>query len=88
MGYELEDGPRFVEDDGDAPLPGHYEATFRTDDGGLVDRYLTDKGRASLLRMVDAGRTTLHEQEFLDLTTPPTLDDLLAAVEAEAGEGA
>ena len=88
MGYELVDGPRFIEDDDDAPLPGHYEATFRTDDGGVVERYVTDKGRASLLRMVDAGRTTLTEQEFIDLTTPPTLDDLLAPVEAEAGEGA
>lgn len=88
MGYELEDGPRFVEDDDDAPLPGHYEATFRTDDGRVVERYVTDKGRAWLLRMVDDGRSTLSEQEFVDLTTPPTLDDLVAALSAEGGEGA
>ncbi len=88
MVYELEDGPRFIQDDDGAPLPGHYEATFRADDGGVVKRYVTDKGRAWLLRMVDAGRSTLSEQEFVDLTTPPTLDDLLAAFDAEGGEGA
>ena len=87
MRYELEDGPRFVHDDDDAPLPGHYEATFRTDDGEVVERYVTDKGRAELLRMADDGRRTLDEQEFTDLTTAPTLDDLLAALDAEAGEG-
>ena len=88
MAYELADGPRFIEDDDDAPLPGHYEATFRTDDGGVVERYVTDKGRAELLRMVDEGRSTLSEQEFVDLTTSPTLDDLIAALDAEGGEGA
>ena len=87
MRYELEDGPRSVRDDDDASLPGHYEATFRTDDGEVVERYVTDKGRAGLLRMADDGRRTLDEQEFTDLTTAPTLDDLLAALDAEAGEG-
>jgi hypothetical protein len=37
--------------------------------------------------MVDEGRSTLSEQEFVDLTTPPTLDDLVAALDAEGGEG-
>jgi hypothetical protein len=41
-----------------------------------------------LLRIVDAGRTTLSEQEFVDLTTPPTLEDLVATLDAEGGEGA
>jgi hypothetical protein len=88
MGYELEDGPRFIEHEDGAPLPGHYEATFRADDGGVVERYVTDKGRAWLLRIVDEGRTTLSEQEFVDLTTPPTLEDLVATLDAEGGEGA
>jgi hypothetical protein len=87
MGYELEDGPRFIDDDDDAPLPGHYEATFRTDEGEVVERYVTDKGRAGLLRMIDGGRTTMSEEEFAELTTPPTLDDLVAALAAEGGEG-
>ena len=87
MGYELEDGPRFIDDGDDAPLRGHYEATFRTDEGEVVERYVTDKGRAWLLRMVDEGRSSLSEQEFAELTTPPTLDDLVAALAAEGGEG-
>ena len=86
MGYELEGEPRFIRDDGSSPLPGHYEARFRTDDGGVVERYVTDKGRAALLRMLDDGRRALDEQEFNDLTAP-TLAHLLAALDAEGGEG-
>jgi hypothetical protein len=87
MGYELEGEPRFVRDDDSSPLPGHYEATFRTDDGVVVERYVTDKGRAALLRISDHGRRVLDEREFIGLTTAPTLEHLLAALNADGGEG-
>jgi hypothetical protein len=87
MRYQLEGELRFVRDDDSSPLPGHHEATFRTDEGAVVERYVTDKGRAALLRMSDDGRRVLDEHEFIEFTTEPTLEHLLAATEAEGGEG-
>jgi len=87
MEYEVEGDLRFARDDSSMPLPGHYEATFRTRDGVVLERYLTDKGRAALLRILDEGRRVLDEREFTDLTTAPTLEHLLAAFDAEGGEG-
>ena len=87
MRYALEGELRFVRDDDSSPLPGHYEATFRTDEGAGVERYVTDKGRAALLRMLDDDRRVLDEQEFIECTTEPTLENLIAATEAEGGEG-
>ena len=87
MRYALEGELRFVRDGDSSPLPGHYEATFRTDEGAAVDRYVTDKGRAALLRMFDEGRRVLDEQEFNEFTIEPTLEHLLSVTEAEGGEG-
>ncbi len=86
MTYVLEDGVRHVVDDERSELAGHYEATFSTD-GERVERFLTDKGRAELLRLVDAGQRSFTREEIEDLTTPPSFDDLLATMDGEGAEG-
>jgi hypothetical protein len=86
--FELHDGPRHVTHDDAQELPGHYEATFATDDAGLVRRYLTDKGRAELLRLVDAGQRSFRADELAWLTTEPTVEALLASMSGEGSEGA
>jgi hypothetical protein len=86
--YRIEDGPTFVRDARDAPIPGHHEATFTAGDGTRVRRYLTDKGRAEVLRGIDEGRRTLTEADFEALTVEPSLKALLARMDREAGEGA
>jgi hypothetical protein len=86
--YVLTGGPKLVVDDKEAPLPGHYEAVFSTGSGSASVRYLTDKGYAELLRLVDAGRRSFTPEQLEWLSTPPTFEDLLATMQAESGEGA
>jgi hypothetical protein len=57
-------------------------------DGRRLRRYLTDKGRAEVLRLLDAGRGALTEEQLTDLTVEPDLDVLLERMDREAGEGA
>lgn len=86
--YRLLDGPRHeIHDDRDE-LPGHYEATFALSDGEPLDRYLTDKGRAELLRLVDAGQHAFTIEELAWLTTEPTMAALLASMAEQGAEGA
>ena len=86
--YRLVDGPRHVTHEDRSELPGHYEATFETGRGERADRYLTDKGRAELLRLTDAGQETFTREELRWLTTEPTLDALLESTAGEGAEGA
>lgn len=86
--YRLVDGPRHVTHEGSSEIPGHYEATFETGTGERGDRYMTDKGRAELLRLTDAGQETFTREELDWLTTEPTLDALLASMAGEGAEGA
>ena len=86
MTYVLENGVRHVVDDERSDLSGHYEATFSSD-GERVERFLTDKGRAELLRLVDAGQRSFTREELDWLTTPPSFDDLLEAMDGEGAEG-
>jgi hypothetical protein len=86
--YRLEDGPTHVPDAVDEALPGHYEAGFRAADGSVVQRYLTDKGRAWLLRRLDEGDAELSDEELQERTVEPDLDALIARMEHESGEGA
>ena len=86
--YRLLDGPRHVTHDDRSELPGHHEATFAPSEGEPFDRYLTDKGRAELLRSVDAGQHAFTSEELDWLTTEPTMAALLASMAEEGAEGA
>ena len=86
--YRLLDGPRHVTHDDRSELPGHHEATFAPWDGEPFDRYLTDKGRAELLRSVDAGQRAFTSEELEWLTTEPTMEALLTSMAEQGAEGA
>ncbi len=88
MRYTLEDGPRHVLDEAATELPGHYQATFSTSQDERFERFLTDKGYAELLRLVDAGQRSFTLDELEWLSTPPVIADLLATMQSESGEGA
>ncbi|MEX1263060.1 MAG: hypothetical protein WEE66_03840 [Actinomycetota bacterium] len=83
----LLDGPRHVTHEDRSELPGHHEATFATTDGERLDRYLTDKGRAELLRLVDAGQHAFTREELEWLTTEPTIEALMVSMAGEGAEG-
>lgn len=85
--YRIDDEPRFVSDEGDERIPGHYEIAL-SDDDERVTRYVTDKGRATLLAILDEGRRELSQQEFDDHTVEPDLDALVERLVREGGEGA
>ena len=59
-----------------------------TSDGEPVRRFVTDKGRAALLRLIDQGRAEISEDEVNELTTAPDLTSLLDRMGSEAGDGA
>jgi len=86
--YRLDDAPSHRVDGDDERLSGHYEAVFVTDDGERLTRFLTDKGRAAILRLMDEGRREFSGDELRDFTVEPDMDVLLARTEHEAGEGA
>ena len=79
--------PVHVLDDDDAPIPGHYELDVVSPDGERRRRYLTDKGRAEVLRLLDEGTDEVSAEELDDLTVEPDLGTLLARMDREAGEG-
>jgi hypothetical protein len=68
-------------------LPIHYEAEFETTDGIQIHRYLTDKGRAAMLRRLDEGTRTFSADEIEEMTVPADDDALLERTEREGGEG-
>lgn len=86
--YRLPAEPSHVLDPEDAPVPGHYEATFVAEDGEQVRRYLTDKGRTAVLRMLAAGAERFTRGELEEHTVEPDLAELVARMDAESGEGA
>ena len=86
--HRLQDGPNHVVDGEDDRLPAHYEATFRGADGSTVRRFLTDKDRAWLLVRLDEGDAVFSDDELASNSAPPDLDDLVARMEAQSGEGA
>jgi hypothetical protein len=80
--------PKHVLDDDDARLPGHYEIEVWSDDGALIRRFLTDKGRAAILRLLDEGTHEISEEQLSEHTVAPDLGALLDRMGQEAGEGA
>lgn len=74
-------------DEDDAPLPGHYEAEFESDGGERTLRYLTDKGRTAILRRLAEGVHGFSAEEVREHTVEPDLDELVARMAAESGEG-
>ena len=86
--YRLDEKPVYILDESDGPLPGHYEVEVSTDDGDRVRRFLTDRGRAVLLRLMDAGRQEISSTELREFTVEPDIDALVARMEHESGEGA
>ena len=79
--------PVHIRRDDGAPIPGHYEMEVVSRDGRRLRRFLTDKGRAQVLRLLDAGQQELSQEEIADLTVEPDLDVLLQRMDREAGEG-
>jgi hypothetical protein len=86
--YRIEDEPTFVRDAGEGRLPGHYEAAFTRDDGERIVRYLTDKGRAEILRAMEDGPAELSAEAFEEHSVEPDLEALLGRMDREGGEGA
>ena len=86
--FSMEGPPTHVVDEESGPLPGHYEAVFTTEGGKRMRRYLTDKGRAAVLRRLDDGQHEFSEDELRDFTEEPDVEALVARMEHESGEGA
>jgi hypothetical protein len=85
--YTLQDGPTHVTLQGPSLLSGYYSVAFTTDDGARMTRYLTDKGRATMLERIDADQRQFSEEELEEMTVEPDLKALEARFDAEAGEG-
>lgn len=86
--YRLDGAPANVAHEGSGPLPSHYVAEFITLDGERVRRYLTDKGRAAVLRRMDEGQIVFSSEEVQEFTVAPDIEGLVARMERESGEGA
>jgi len=71
-----------------APVPGHYELEVEIDDGRILRRFATDKGRAEILRRLDDGRPDITQDELDDLTVVPDMNALVERMGHEAGDGA
>ena len=65
-----------------------YEAEIRDGRREEIRRYLTDKGRATMLRLLDDGRRSLSAEEIEVLTVPPEVGALLERTEQESRDGA
>ena len=85
--YRLPAEPSHVLDGDEAPVPGHYEATFVSADGRERRRVLTDKGRTEVLRALADGTDRFTQDEVEALSVEPDLDELVARMAAESGEG-
>lgn len=85
--YSLQEGPTHVTHEGPSLLSGYYTVVLTTDDGARITRYLTDRGRASMLDRVDAGQRRFSQEELDQMTVEPDLETLEARFDAEAGEG-
>jgi fructose-bisphosphate aldolase class 1 len=80
--------PFHVRNSDEAPVPGHYELDVEVHGGRTLRRFVTDKGRAEILRRLDEGLDDITQDELDDLTVAPNMDALLERMDREAGEGA
>jgi hypothetical protein len=85
--FTIREGPTHVVHDGPGLLSGFYRAEFVDETGETLPRYLTDKGRAELLRLIDDGQREFSEAELEDVSVAPTLEALEERTDKEAGEG-
>jgi hypothetical protein len=80
--------PIHVRNADDAPIPGHYELDVEVDDGRVLRRFATDKGRAEILRRLDAGDPDITQNQLDELTVVPDMNALVDRMGHEAGDGA
>lgn len=85
--YTLHEGPSHVVEEGPSLLSGYYRAEFVTEGRDRLTRYLTDKGRAEMLRLMDAGQRDFSEAELQELTVEPDIGTLETRTKQESGEG-
>lgn len=86
--FTIREGPHHVVNEGPGLLSGFYRAEFVDENGEALPRYLTDRGRAELLRRVDDGQREFSGTELEELSVSPTLEALEERTDKEAGEGA
>jgi hypothetical protein len=86
--FEPVEGPEHVSAPEGTALPGYYRAVFVSDSGETLERYLTDGGRAEVLRRKGDSDPTLSSEELQEWTVVPDLAALEARYRAEAGQGA
>ena len=85
--YTIREGPNHVVLEGPSLLSGYYEAEFTDLNGERHTRYLTDKGRAEVLRRIDEGQREFSDEELQEWTVAPDIQALEARAGKEAGEG-
>lgn len=85
--YTLVDGPHHEIAPEGTLLTGYYRAVFERGDGERIERFLTDAGRAEVLRRRGEDDPTFDGEEFEDWTVVPDVTALLARYTAEAGVG-
>ena len=86
--FRLASGPEHVIAPERSALTGYYRATFSSDAGETLERFLTDAGHAEILRRRGAGDLTLSPEEFRRWTVAPDMVALETRYQAEAGQGA
>jgi hypothetical protein len=85
--YRIVEGPTHVEAPDTTLLTGYYRAVFEGD-GARHTRYLTDKGRAEVIRRQDDGEDSFTSEDLQRVSVDPDLRSVLERYDAEAGEGA
>ncbi len=85
--FRLVDGPYHVLDQDEGPLTAYYAVRFTTALGEEIERFLSDRGRAEMLRLIDRGQRAFSRTQLDDLTVPPSVEPLVSRIEAEGGEG-
>jgi hypothetical protein len=86
--YLLVEGPSHTKAPDWTLLTGYYEAVFEDDGGVRHARFLTDKGRAEVVRRQGEDQLSFSPEEIERWTVEPDVQTVIERYEAEAGEGA